>query len=211
MRVAVFVSVALLALPSAALAADRLVDPRGDADGGPDIVGVTLTHSDSTLAIAVDFDSVPPLGFDEGERYTDMMLIGIHTDDDLSRGDVEFATGVHGVDLTLAPVRSGNQGIVGAAEVTVTGPKVTLELERTLLGDPEEVAVEVAAAREYVAEEAARGGDGDAAPASGPHRYVLSGEDSSMWLWLAAAGLATGVLVAVVGLEARRHRLAVRR
>jgi hypothetical protein len=198
-RVVTILLVALLALPATAFAVDRFTDPRGDADGGgPDIAAVTLSHTDTVLTIAVDFASAPPLGYDEREQYTDMLLIGIHTDDNLSQDDVEFATGVHGVDLTRGLVVSlgPDHRIVGRAGVTVDGTTVTLKLERAILEDPDEIAVQVAAGREYVDQEAGAG-EGDVAPASGPHRYVLTGDGAS-WLWpLVGSGVAATVALAV--------------
>lgn len=210
MRTVTVVLVALLALPATALASDRFTDPRGDAGGdGPDITAVTLSHTDAVLTIAVDFASTPPLGWNEGEQYTDMLLIGIHTDDDLGRDDVEFWTGVHGVDLTRAPIVGGaSRGPsrpIGTADVAVEGATLTLVIERTVLDDPDEVAVAVAAAREYVDEEAAGGGGGDFAPAAGPYGYALTGGDASWWLWpLVGSGVAGAALAAFVLLTARR-------
>lgn len=212
MRFVTVVLVALLALSSAALASDRFTDPRGDAGAGPDVTAVTLSHTDAVLTIAVHFASAPPLGYDEDEQYTDVLLIGIHSDDDLSRDDVEFWTGVHGVDLTRGMVVRGgvNRGIVGRADVAVEGATVTLEVERAVLEDPDEIAVTIAAGREYVDEEAG-GGEGDLAPASGPHRYRLTGSGAPSWLWpLVASGLAAVAFAAFAVLKgrrwARRHR-----
>jgi hypothetical protein len=206
-RVAAMLWVAFLALPSAALASDRFTDARGDAGAGPDITAVTLSHTDAALTIAVEFASTPPLGFDEAEQYTDMLLVGIHTDDDLRQRDVEFWTGVHGVDLTRATVvRAARRAVVGSADVTVEGATVTLEVERGVLGAPEAVAVAIAAGREYV-DEGDGGGEGDLAPASGPHRYVLTGAGRSAWLWAAAAaGSVAAALAAVAAVTALRRR-----
>lgn len=216
MRAAAVLLVASLALPAAALGSDRFTDPRGDAGGdGPDVTAVTVSHTPAAVRIAVDFAAAPPLGHDERAQYTDMLLIGIHTDDDLSRSDVEFWTGVHGVDLERGMVVRGpgpESQEVGSADVTVEGATVTLEIERAMLGDPEEIAVEVAAGREYVDEHAAGGGEGDVAPSSGPHRYALT--DGSGWPWgwaLVAAALVAGVgaLWAVGSRRAIRRRIGV--
>lgn len=213
MRVAAVLVVGLLALASVAFASDTFGDPRGDSTGGPDITSVTLSHTDSTLTIAVEFASVPPLAFSESEGYTDMLLVGIHTDDDLSRTDVEFWTGLHGVDLTRAMVVRGEQpgrGQVGTADVTVSGSTVALELERGLLGDPAEIAVTVAAGRESGTDDAA-GGGGDEAPATGPFTYVLDAGGTPSWLWPVVGAGAAAALVALALIVARRpgrsHRL----
>jgi hypothetical protein len=202
--VAVFAS---LVLAATALALDRFTDPRGDADGGPDVTAVTLSHTDAVLSIAVEFAQAPPLGFDEREQYTDMLLVGIHTDDDLSRADVEFWTGVHGVDLTRAVVvRGENRGVAGNADVIVDGSTVTLEVPRVVLDDPDHVAVSVAAGREYVDGQAS--GGGDFAPASGSHRYQLTDGGGSAWVWpLVASGLVAVGVSAVAVLVVRRRRL----
>lgn len=206
MRVIMILLAALLALVPAAFASDGFTDPRGDSGEGPDITTVTLSHTDSTVTIAVEFASSPPLGFDESEGWTDMLLIGIHTDDDLSRMDVEFYTGVHGVDLTGGMVVSGSgQGWkrVGTADVAVDGSTVALELERSLLGDPDEIAIDVAAGREFASEEAA-GGGADEAPASGAFSYVLDDGGAPAWLWPVVGAGAAGALVALAVVVARR-------
>jgi hypothetical protein len=213
MRVATVLLAGLLALASVALASDTFADPRGDSTGGPDITSVTLSHTGSTVTIAVEFDSVPPLAFSESGGYTDMLLVGIHTDDDLSRTDVEFWTGLHGVDLTDAMVVQGagpDWERVGTADVTVSGSTVALELERGLLGDPNEIAVQVAAGRESATEDAA-GGGADEAPASGAYAYELEEGGTPSWLWPAVgagiAALVAGALLVAVRGHGRPHRV----
>jgi hypothetical protein len=216
MRVATFVlAAALLALPPLALASDSFTDPRGDSGGGPDITSVTLSHTDSAVTIAVEFGSEPPLAFSESGGYTDMLLVGIHTDDDLSRADVEFYTGVHGLDLASAMVVRGagpSSERVGSADVTVSGSSVALELQRELLGDPDAISVDLAAGREYLAEEAA-GGGADEAPGAGPYTYVLDGGGGApAWLWPAvgvgaAAALVALALLVVARRPGRLHRV----
>jgi hypothetical protein len=212
MRVIPVLLAATLGLAPAALASDVLADARGDATPGPDIVAVTLSHSEESLAIAVEFASTPPLGHDEAEQYTDMLLIGIHTDDDLAQTDVEFWTGVHGVDLTRGTVvRSDSRSAAGTADVTVDGATVTLELERALLDDPDEVAVSVAAAREYADEGAEGGGEPDFAPDEGTFASTLTDGGGSGRLWPLVTGLAAGALLVFAGVAVRRslrrHRL----
>jgi hypothetical protein len=197
---------AFLALSSVALASDSFTDPSGDSSGGPDITGVTLSNTDSTVTIAVEFASAPPLAFSEDAGYTDMLLVGIHTDDDLSRDDVEFWTGLHAVDLTGAVVVRGEPPggePVGTADVTVSGSTVALELERGLLGDPDEIAVTVAAGREPVTEGAA-GGGADEAPAAGPFTYVLDAGGTPSWLWPAVGAGVAAALVALALIVALR-------
>jgi len=203
MRIATLLVVGLLAVAPGALASDSFSDPPGDSGAGPDITHVTVSHTDSTVTIAVEFASAPPLAFSESDGYTDMLLVGIHTDDDLSRTDVEFWTGLHGVDLTDAMVVQGagpDWERVGTADVTVSGSTVALELERGLLGDPDEIAVQVAAGRESATEDAA-GGGADEAPASGAYAYALEDGGTPSWLWPAvgagAAALAASALLAV--------------
>lgn len=213
MRVIPALLAAVMLLAPAALASDVLTDARGDATPGPDIVAVKLSHSDERLAIAVEFASAPPLGYDEEEQYTDMLLIGIHTDDDLGQDDVEFWTGVHGVDLTRGMVvRSDPRGQVGTADVTVDEATVTLQLERALLDDPDEVAVSVAAARESVDEGAGEGGEPDFAPDEGAYAYSLSDGGGPGWLWplVGAVGGAALVALGIAALRRalRRHRAA---
>lgn len=211
MRIVAILLAACFALPATALGADRFTDPRGDAGGvGPDVTAVTLSHTDTALTIAVEFANAPPLAFDEDERYTDMLLIGIHTDDDLGRADVEFYTGAHGVDLTRAPVvRAGSErprAQVGTAEIDVDGATLEVTVERSLLDDPEEVAVSVAVGREYVAEDAA-GGRGDEAPATGAFRHSLAEDGGSGWVWpVVAGGLAAAALAALIVVANRRRR-----
>lgn len=211
MRIVAILIAALFALPATALGSERFTDRRGDAPGsGPDVTAVTLSHTDTALTIAVEFADAPPLAFDEDERYTDMLLIGIHTDDDLGRTDVEFYTGAHGVDLTRAPViRAGIESPraqVGTAALAVDGVTLSLTVERSLLDDPQEIAVAVAAGREYVDEDAA-GGGGDAAPATGAFRYSLADDDTAGWVWPAlAGGIVAGALTALAAVVNRRRR-----
>ena len=210
MRIVATLLAACFALPATALGADRFTDPRGDAGGvGPDVTAVTLSHTDTALTIAVEFANAPPLAFDEDERYTDMLLIGIHTDDDLGRTDVEFYTGAHGVDLTRAPVvRAGSESPraqAGTAAVDVDGATLEVTVERSLLDDPEEVAVSDAAGRDYVGEDAA--GGGDEAPAAGAFRHSLAEDDGSGWLWPGlAGGIAAAALAALIVVANRRRR-----
>jgi hypothetical protein len=205
MRIVALLMAALLVLSPVALASDSFTDPSGDSGGDPDITSVTLSHTDATLTIAVEFDSVPPLAFSESGGYTDVLLVGIHTDEDLSRGDVEFWTGVHAVDITGAMVVRGGpeRGVVGTADVSVSGSTVALEVERDLLDDPDEIAVQVAAGRESAPESAAAG-RGDEAPDSGPYAYVLGDDGGPSWLWPAVGAIAAATLVAVALLVALR-------
>ncbi|HXV34470.1 MAG TPA: hypothetical protein VD769_10720 [Gaiellaceae bacterium] len=213
MRVVTLLVAGLLVVATVALASGSFADPRGDAGDGPDITSVTLSHTSSTVTFAVTFASAPPLAFSESEGYTDMLLVGIHTDDDLSRADVEFWTGLHGVDLTDAMVVQGagpDWRRVGAADVTVSGSTVELELERGLLGDPDEIAVQVAAGRESATEDAA-GGAADEAPASGAYAYALEDGGTPSWLWPAvgagAAALVAGALLVALRGHGRPHRV----
>jgi hypothetical protein len=205
MRIVALLMAALLVLSPVALASDSFTDPSGDSGGDPDITSVTLSHTDATLTIAVEFDSVPPLAFSESGGYTDVLLVGIHTDEDLSRGDVEFWTGVHAVDITGAMVVRGGpeRGVVGTADVSVSGSTVALEVERDLLDDPDEIAVQVAAGRESAPESAAAG-RGDEAPDSGPYAYVLGDDGGPSWLWPAVGAIAAATLVALALLVALR-------
>lgn len=205
MRVVPVLLAAMIALAPVALAAGGFDDPRGDASPGPDVVGVTLSHTDETFAIAVELAAAPPLGFDEEAGYTDMLLVGIHTDDDLAQEDVEFWTGVHGVDPTEAMVVAAEpRGQVGTADVTVEGAEITLELERALLGDPEDVAVSVAAAREYGDEAEGAGGKPDFAPDEGAFAYALSGGDGPPWLWPLVGVVGGAALFAAGAVTLRR-------
>jgi hypothetical protein len=205
MRIVALLMAALLVLSPVALASDSFTDPSGDSGGDPDITSVTLSHTDATLTIAVEFGSVPPLAFSESDGYTDMLIVGIHTDEDLSRADVEFWTGVHAVDMTEAMVVRGGpeRGVVGTADVSVSGSTVAFEVERGLLGDPDEIAVEAAAGRES-APEGAAGGQGDEAPDSGPYAYVLGEDGGPSWLWPVAAIVGAAMVVALALLVALR-------
>lgn len=202
MRMAlVFAVVAALALPEAASASSRFGDAPGDAGDGPDIVGVALSHTDSALRIAVDFASSPPLRFDAQAGYTDMLLVAIHTDDNFAANDVEFWTGAHAADLTRGLVvrGSGPSKQAGTADVSVSGKTVTLELDRTLIGDPDKIAIRVGAGREHA--DPTAGDGGDFAPAAGAYPYDLGGNGPPWWVWpfvgIGAAGIAlTGALLA---------------
>jgi hypothetical protein len=62
MRIVALLMTALLVLSPVALASDSFTDPSGDSGGDPDITSVTLSHTDTTVTIAVEFDSAPLLG-----------------------------------------------------------------------------------------------------------------------------------------------------
>jgi hypothetical protein len=205
MRITVYAVAACLALAPAAFASDSFTDPSDDSGGGPDIKSVTLSHTDSTVTIAVEFGSVPPLAFSESEGYTDMLLAGIHTDHDLSRTDVEYWTGLHGIDLTRAMfVRGGVPNGAWPEPPTRPSPRATVELEVELdvLGDPDAIAVNVVAGRESLTEGAA--GGSDEAPAAGAHTYVLEDGGAPPWLWLVGGTAGVAAVVALVLLAARR-------
>jgi hypothetical protein len=205
MRIGALLMAALLVLSPVALASDTFTDPSGDSGGDPDITSVTLSHTDATLTIAVELGSVPPLTFSESDGYTDMLLIGIHTDEDLSRTDVEFWTGVHAVDITEAMVVRGGsgRGVVGTADVSVSGATLALEVERDLLDDPNEIAVQVAVGRES-APEGAASGRGDEAPDSGSYAYVLGDDGAPAWLWPVVGAAAAATIAGLVLLRALR-------
>ena len=183
MRIVALLMTALLALSPVALASDSFTDPSGDSGGDPDITSVTLSHTDTTVTIAVEFGSVPPLGFSESDGYTDMLLVGIHTDEDLSRRDVEFWTGVHAVDVTSAMV------VRGGSERGSLGPPMCRSLARpwrstssaTCSVTPTRIGIQVAAGRESVSESAAVG-RGDEARTPGPHAYMLGDGGRSFWM-----------------------------
>ena len=211
MRIVATLIAALFALPATAFGSDRFTDPQGDArGGGPDVTAVTLSHTDTAVTVAVEFANAPPLAFDEDGHYTDMLLIGIHTDDDLGRTDVEFYTGAHGADLSRAPVvRAGSESRrapAGTATLAVNGATLSLTVERSLLDDPEEIAVAVAAGREYV-DEGTAGGGGDEAPATGAFRYSLAGAETSSWVWPAVVGgIVAATLTALIVVVSHRRR-----
>jgi len=116
----------------------------------------------------------------------------------------------HGVDLTRAPVvRAGIESPraqVGTAALAVDGATLSVTVERSLLDDPDEVAVTVAAGREYVDEDAAAGG-GDEAPATGAFGYSLTDGDASGWaLPTVVGGVVAAALTALIVVVNRRRR-----
>jgi len=134
-----------------------------------------------------------------------MLLVGIHADDDLALEDVEFWTGVHGVDPTEAMVVAAEpRGRVGTADVTVEGAQVGLELDRALVGDPDEVAVSIAVAREYADGAERPGGEPDLAPDEGAFAYALAGGDAPPWLWPLVGVVGGAALFAAGAVTLRR-------
>jgi hypothetical protein len=90
------------------------------------------------------------------------------------------------------------------ADVTVAGKNVTLEVARALLGDPDQVAVQAAAGREYTEENAAGGGRRGAGV--GPVPVRVGGQGAPSWLWpLIGSGVAVGFALAAFALLKARH------
>jgi hypothetical protein len=163
----VVISAAALVLTGAgsAAAAERYQDPVGDATGAaPDIVAVTIEDPEDmpVVSVSVEFASEPPLDTDE-ETWTDAVFISLVADPDtgpdgrpLSRvalvdPDADYTIGAHGVTLPQYLEAGGHLVVSGGdlywfvVDVAVEGPTVTWNLDRKLIGDPDELAFGVIA------------------------------------------------------------------
>lgn len=160
----------------------NFADPVGDVEQGrPDLTPVRVSNTDSEITFAVRFATEPPLGFDEEERWVDMLLIGIDVPPlgpepvvpggEWSGADV--ALGAHGPSADVTLVRRGVRKPARFA-IQASGSTLTFSVPRRALGDPDWFTFSVAAARESN-DEAGDGGGFDVAPGQGTLRYTLTG------------------------------------
>lgn len=169
-----------LAVAGAAPVARTYPDPIGDVHGGagPDVVGVTVSSTASTLTFRIRFADAPPLRLSPREQWVDMLLVAVDvpplgpppaTPGGEWRG-ADFALGTHGPSTTGQLVRLGKRRPAPPIRFTIVtrGRTVAFTVPRRALGDPRWFAFEVAAAREGMT-----GADGgfDVAPGHGTFRY----------------------------------------
>ena len=178
--------VAALLVCGVATGAKGFTDPRGDVrhGNGPDIVALSLATTKAAVTFRIRFATAPPLRVSTGEKWVDMLLIGIDTPplgprpipDGEWRG-ADFALGSHGPSKTGVLVKlampPGGQRQIARFPITVQGATLTFSVPRRALGNPAWFRFMVAAAREGNAESA--GGGYDMAPGSGTFRYALIG------------------------------------
>lgn len=161
----------------------RVGDPAGDAAGGvgPDILGFTISQPEGPLvSFGVEFVTDPPLTWDLDAESTDMLMIAISTQADAELpDDADYVIGAHGANLAESADRgahlyatdgSGDGLLWQVVDVAVDGTKLTLTVDRHLLGDPDIVQAIAHAATE--GPETAAGAD--ACPDSGALTYTLS-------------------------------------
>lgn len=177
--------VLVLAGAAASGARTGFADPIGDVVGGtgPDITGVFVSHTASTVTFRVRFATTPPLGISAREGWVDMLLVGIDVPPrGLKRSangwrGLDYYAGLHGNDnvamLVKPPAAQPWRGkTLARPRVTRSGHTLTFSLSRRLLGDPAWIEFVLAAGRETAAQ---AGGGGDEAPNRGTFHYVLKG------------------------------------
>lgn len=144
-----------------------LTDPSGDvsASSGPDIVAVTVARDKGSITFRVRFATAPPLGISTERGWVDMLLIGIDVPPfgapPASPGGewrgANYALGTHGptgqgVLVRLVGDASSGQartGKVAGMPVERTGTTLSFRVARNALGDPQTLALSIAAAREW--------------------------------------------------------------
>lgn len=145
----------------------HVADPSGDTyeDTGPDIVSLAVTQgSDPLVFITVEFAAEPPLGYDMEARTTDMLMVDLTGSRAGGPDPGTSVTGAHGATLASDAETGGHLYRVDSEElfwrvvdVAVEGPRVTLAVDRKLLGDPTELAISASAFVE--GDEGTAGGD----------------------------------------------------
>jgi hypothetical protein len=170
--------------PAKAFASTSYADWVGDVKGGsaPDIASVTLSNSASTITFRIRFVNAPPLSVNAGEKWVDMLLIGIDVPPLGPRpatpgGEwpgANYALGTHGPSSTGQLVRLGKTHSTRAIafEIVTRGRTLSFSIPRRALGNPAWFTFEIAAARETEGETG--GGGVDVTPGRGTHRYQLS-------------------------------------
>jgi hypothetical protein len=185
MRIATVVLALFLLLgASVALAQTTYPDKVGDVTGGrgPDITSVRVSNTKAAVTFSVRFAKAPPLRFNAGAGWVDMLLVGIDVPP-LGPGPVSpggpwlganFAAGTHGPSTRGQMVRlaQGTSRRVATFPIATSGSTLTFSLPRRALGNPASFAFTVAAAREMAQ---ANEGGVDVAPARGVFRYRLTG------------------------------------
>jgi hypothetical protein len=175
----------LLAITAVAFATTRYPDRLGDVKEGtgPDIASVTVSNTKTNVTFEVRFAAAPPLRVSVGEKWVDMLLVGIDVPPlgpppAIPGGDwrgANFALGTHGPSGTGVMVRlsKGESRRLAGFRIVTSGPTLTFSIPRRGLGNPARFAFTVAAAREAEIETA--GAVPDLAPARGTFRYSLTG------------------------------------
>ena len=158
-------------------------DASGDVAAGlPDLIAVTIASDATTVSMRFTFRSAPPLRTDLAGKWTDMLLMGLDVPPigpGPGTGDwmgVDYAFGVHAIE-GQARLRAMGASMGGAAPGPPTtiptrwsGRSISIDLQRSLIGDPPYFEFVAAVGREGSDES----GDGDALPAKGTLRYTLA-------------------------------------
>jgi hypothetical protein len=174
----------VLAGAAASVAGTGFGDPIGDVKRGtgPDITGVFVWHTASTVTFRVRFATAPPLSIGAREGWVDMLLVGIDVPPrGLTRSangwrGLDYYAGLHGSDnvamLVKTPAAQTGRGkTLARPRVTRSGRTLTFSLSRRLLGDPAWIEFVLAAGRETAKQ---TGGGGDEAPNRGTFHYRLN-------------------------------------
>lgn len=168
-----------------AVAARSYPDRVGDvkAGTGPDIASVAVSNTTTQITFSVSFAKAPPLRVSTREGWVEMLLVGIDVPPLGPRPTIpggewrgaNFALGTHGPSKTgqLVRLEQGKSRLVARFRIATHGPTLTFSIPRRALGNPAWFTFVVAAAREMAHEE--QGGGADFTPASGTHRYALTG------------------------------------
>jgi hypothetical protein len=131
----------------------RYEDPVGDVPGGigPDFVACSVSEPwESLVSFSFEFASEPPLGYDLETMTTDELWVGVTAEADaLFPDDFKHLVIVHGatlaegaesgVPLYDTTQAEGDEVFWGVVDVNVDGATLTLNVDRKLVGDPEEL------------------------------------------------------------------------
>jgi hypothetical protein len=155
-------------------------DAFGDVTPGePDLTALRITNDARAVRMAFTFAGAPPLATNLSAGWTDMLLMGIDVPPIGSKPTpngwmgVDYALGMHGVD-DRAVFRDMHQTKrqMTTLRSHVSGRTITIDLPRTLIGDPAYFDFNVSVGREGGDQE----GSGDSIPATGTLRYRMTGD-----------------------------------
>ena len=199
--ITIWVVLAMLPLAWPTVASDKPVEPTepplgppavfedaaGDvgAGGGPDFISCAVSEPwESLIRFELEFTTDPPLSYDLETMTTDELWVAVATGSDpVFPDDLVYALIVHGATLPQAldsgpglydaTASEGDEVFWGVVDVALDGPKLTLTVDRKLLGDPDELAFVAWAGSE--GEDGSGGHDSCPDEEAGPGEYQLVG------------------------------------